>query len=91
MSGALGDALPPRRLKNYADMMIRSYDTKSDSYVDGRGVALPRYKTVKTHGPQAIRLPPQLTKYLRRWTTQYNASAWLLGANASARMRGVDW
>jgi hypothetical protein len=40
VSGALGDALPPRRLKDYADMKIR--DTKSDSYVDGRGVALPR-------------------------------------------------
>lgn len=27
-----GDALPPRRLKDWTEMNVRSYDTKSDSY-----------------------------------------------------------
>eukprot|EP01037_Dinobryon_pediforme_P026245 gene26245-28698_t len=94
VSGALGDALPPRRLKDYDDMKIRAYDTKSDSHIDGRGVAHFRaYKTVNTHGPQSIRLSPQLTKFLRKWTTQYNETVWLLvnaAANASALMHGVD-
>eukprot|EP01033_Poteriospumella_lacustris_P010916 gene10916-7764_t len=70
VSGALGNALPPRRLKDWREMKIRAYDTKSDSYIDGRGVARCRaFKTVKTHGPQSLRLPPQLTKFLR-WSPQ---------------------
>jgi integrase len=80
-SGALGMALPPRRLE-IAQLKIRNANPKSDNFVDWKAKAFVynKYKTAKFSGRETVPIPKELMTILNRWK-KINEGEWLLVNN----------
>lgn len=68
--------LSPRRLMDYTEMKIRSFDKAVDNYWDGSSqFNFNKYKTAKTYGKDTVALPKDLKALLMKWkkknTTDY--------------------
>ena len=63
--------MPPLRL-DWADVVLSQTPTKTNYLnLEGKMLVLNQYKTVKTHGPQTIRLPDELCSVLRASLEKY--------------------
>ena len=67
MSFLSGVIMPPRRILDYSEMKIRSFDTKTDNYYKGNKFYFNKYKTVKTYGLQVLEVPKELNNILKKW------------------------
>ena len=80
--GCLGgvSGLPPRRSKDYTEMKIKNFDTKTDNYYKAGKFYFNIYKTAKDYGEQIIDVKtkaPEFYKALNKWV-KYNPTDYLL-------------
>ena len=80
--GCLGGVtgLPPRRSKDYTEMKIKNFDTKTDNYYKAGKFYFNIYKTAKDYGEQIIDVKtkaPEFYKALNKWV-KYNPTDYLL-------------
>ena len=80
--GCLGgvSGLPPRRSKDFTEMKIKNYDTKTDNYFKAGKFYFNVYKTAKDYGEQIIDVKskaPEFYKILNKWV-KYNPTDYLL-------------
>ena len=80
--GCLGgvSGLPPRRSKDYTEMKIKNFDTKTDNYYKSGKFYFNIYKTAKDYGEQIIDVKtkaPEFFKILNKWV-KYNPTDYLL-------------
>lgn len=62
-----GIYIPPRRSKDYVDFKIKNIDKEKDNYFDKDKLFFNSYKTAKTYGLQAVEIPKELIKILKKW------------------------
>lgn len=70
--GSLYTRMPPRRLKDFAEMRIANIDKKVDNYVEMKPrrqaqFVFNAYKTAKVHGEQRIDIPKDILAIMKRW------------------------
>ena len=58
---------PPRRLKDYTEMKLRSVDEEKDNFIKANNLVFNVYKTAKTHGKETIAMNPKLKFILTKW------------------------
>jgi integrase len=58
---------PPRRLKDYTEMKLRSVDEDKDNFIKANNLVFNVYKTAKTHGKETIPMNPKLKFILTKW------------------------
>ena len=80
--GCLGgvSGLPPRRSKDYTEMKIKNFDTKTDNYFKAGKFYFNVYKTAKDYGEVCIDVKtkaPEFYKVLNKWV-KYNPTDYLL-------------
>ena len=80
--GCLGgvSGLPPRRSKDFTEMKIKNYDTKTDNYYKAGKFYFNTYKTDKVYGEQVINVKekaPELNAILVKWVKS-NPTEYLL-------------
>lgn len=62
-----GVYIPPRRSKDYVDFKIKNIDKEKDNYFEKDKLFFNSYKTAKTYGLQAVEIPKELIKILKKW------------------------
>jgi len=80
--GCLGgvSGISPRRSKDYTEMKIKNFDTKTDNYFKAGKFYFNIYKTAKDYGEQIIDVKskaPEFYKILNKWV-KYNPTDYLL-------------
>ena len=71
---------PPRRSKDFTEMKIKNYDTKTDNYQKAGKFYFNVYKTAKDYGEQIIDVKskaPEFYKILNKWV-KYNPTDYIL-------------
>jgi len=60
--------IAPRRLLDYTEMKIRSYNINEDNYFDGKNnLVFNKYKTAKFYGKQIVKIPIKLINIIKKW------------------------
>lgn len=77
VSGALGEALPPRRVLDYSGMKIKNY-SDDENYIKGGKFYFNQYKTKDRYGAQVIAIPRELNTLINKWKKQNDESDYLL-------------
>ena len=62
-----GVLIPPRRSKDFVDFKIKNINKSTDNYLEGDKLFFNSYKTNKTYGQQALTIPKELVKILKKW------------------------
>jgi integrase len=79
--------IPPRRLKDYADMRLKNVDREKDNYAElGRKpqFVFNSYKTAKIHGTQSVELPKDLVSLLKKWLAMNKSESLLIDSKGNA-------
>ena len=79
-----GIYIPPRRSKDYVDMMIKDIDKQKDNYIEKNKMYFNSYKTAKTYGCQIIDIPRSLQTILKKWIHTNPTRKLLFDANTNA-------
>lgn len=66
-SGALENALPPRRLLDYSEMKLKNYNSEKDNYIEKGKMYFNNYKTKEAYGTQIIPIPKELNALINKW------------------------
>jgi hypothetical protein len=83
VSGALGEALPPRRVLDYSLMKLRNYSEK-DNYIKNGKFYFNQYKTKDRHGSQVIDIPKELNTLINKWKKTNDTDYLLVNENNEA-------
>ena len=59
--------IPPRRAKDFSEMMSKGYDEKKNNYYHKGTFHFNDYKTAKFYGHQAVKVPKTLEILLNKW------------------------
>ena len=72
-----GIFIPPRRLKDYTEFIIKDIDKNKDNYMDKNKLYFNTYKTSSTYGEQVVEIPKTLQTILNKWI-KINPTKYLL-------------
>ena len=79
--------IPPRRAMDYTELLIHGYNHEGNM-VHGREMIFNKYKTVKTYGSQAIKIPPKLQKLLDQYATTFKDATYLFTTIKGKKLNG---
>ena len=76
-----GIFIPPRRSLDWAEMMVKGYDKKTDNYILKGKFYFNKYKTSKTYGTEIIDIPADLQVLLKKYISYLPSSQEYLFVN----------
>ena len=79
-----GIYIPPRRSKDYVDMVTKDIDRNKDNYIEKNKMYFNSYKTAKTYGCQIIDIPRALQTILKKWVNINPTKTLLFDTNMNA-------
>lgn len=82
--------VPPRRNKDYIDMLLKPSDTENYIDMKKREFVFNDYKTSKTYGSQIIQIPDELFNVLSKLLRYHPGGAHLLVDPQGAPLNGVN-
>lgn len=69
--------IPPRRLLDFTEFLIKDYSKEEDNYFSRGHLYFNKYKTKKHYGEQSVQVPKQLQAILNKWI-KINPNKYLL-------------